>query len=157
MILIAGNRSKSEQREKPWRDNWCPADVGEDLHPTCPEIANGALGPAHRGVDVVQRERRHEPGKPITMPRDEVGHPVVGPSGEIGRVGGAGVGLQRRRGEGANLLIALEGVHDAEPHVEIDEHRDATHPFARVLVVGRQGPLVTDPRGPISTPGAPCS
>ena len=50
---------------------------------------------------------------------------------------GLAIGLDRRRGDRQDLLVALERVHHVEAHVKVDEHRHAAHALAGVLEAGR--------------------
>jgi hypothetical protein len=108
-------------------------DVREDLDAARAEIADGALGFAHRGVGVAERQRRHEAREPVRMRPNQFRHAVVGGAGQVDAVLSGGKDFDRRRRDRQDLLILLEPIHHAEALVEIDQHRDVAHPLADVL------------------------
>jgi hypothetical protein len=114
-------------------------DVGKHLDAARPEIADGALGFAHRRVGVAKRQRRDKAREPFGILPHQLRHTVVGGPRQGDAVGARRIHLDRRRRDREHLVVVVEPIHHAEPLIEIDQHRDAAHPLADVLE-GRRHP-----------------
>jgi hypothetical protein len=130
--IVGGHRF--EERQKLRRDDRLAQHVREHLKAARAEIVDRPVELAGRGVRIVERQRRHESGKPVGMTPHELGHPVVGGPRQVRGVRSGGEHLDRRRRQRQNLLVVLEAVHHAEADVQIREHRDVAHPLADVFV-----------------------
>ena len=58
--------------------------------PRAPSSSTARRVSAHRRIGIVERQRRHERRETIRIPRDELGHAVVGRARQIDRVSDPG-------------------------------------------------------------------
>jgi len=66
------------------------------------------------------------------MAVDDLGHRIVGEPRQLGRQLWARDDLDGRGSQREHLGVALVTVHDAEPQLEVDQHRDPAHALAHV-------------------------
>jgi hypothetical protein len=71
------------------------------------------------------------------VPGDDLGHPVVGHAGQLGRLVRAAQRFDRRSGKAQDLAVVAELIHDSEACVEVDDHRDFAHPLLHECAAGR--------------------
>ena len=71
------------------------------------------------------------------MPRDELGHAVVGEPRQIGGHRRRPEHLDRRRSQADHLRIVAEHIHDAKARVEIHDGWNRAYAFVHIPAVGR--------------------
>ncbi len=91
--------------------NGTAVDVGEDLHPPGAKLLDGPVGLGQGGVHVVHGQGGDEAAEPVRVLLAVFRHAVIAGTGQIRRDIRSGQHLQRRLGQGDDLLVVPELVH----------------------------------------------
>jgi hypothetical protein len=83
----------------------------------------------HGGVRVVHGQRHDVAGEAVGMGAADRRHAVIGDARQMGRVVGAGDGIERRLGQGQYLAeILTELIQQTQPRIDIPQGGDRSQP-----------------------------
>ena len=74
-----------------------------------------------RGLRVVERQRRSKSDEPVRMPLHELGHLVVGESGELGGDSRRACFFERRDRKHKHLRVVRESLEASPPRVQVGQ------------------------------------
>ena len=130
-------RHRVEERHELRRGDRPAQRVREELNAPRAKLLDGTPRLSGGSLRIVEWKRSDERGKALRKAADQLRHPVIRYAGQVDRGRPVRERFDRRRRDRQDLLVPVEAVHDPEADLQVDQHRDVPHPFADVLVVGR--------------------